>query len=543
MENQNYPENQHDSSWIDELLPPPEVGEEIGPDEGAVYAAGLTHPADAELERIISETKQMDEDMMQEDLLFEPSPAEPSFTEEPASNTDPFQEEYLPDEASAEQAQGEEYLPDEPTAIFTEDMMQAYAAAYPEEPEETVQEEPEPTPEPPVRKIRPRRKKGYGLLGIPHILATVIWLAITVAIGVSLGRMIWVCAADVLAFGRTESTATVTITDSDNIETIAAKLKNAGLIKYPGLFELYASVAVDEGEIAKGTYTLSTLYDYHALVKSMNQYSSFRETVEVVIPEGYTCAQIFRLLQEKGVCTVEEMEEYAANGELKDYWFLEGVERGDRYCLEGYLFPDTYEFYVDDSPGRVLSKMLGDNVGGFDVRFTDIMEEKLVTINERLAQMMKKNGYGQDYIEENKVTIREVVIIASMIEKESTGSDAYDISSVIYNRLTNAKSYPFLNIDATLLYALEGNIDPETGKSKPLTQEDLQMDHPYNTYTQKGLIPGPIANPGTASLLAALDPNDTNYYYYVYDYDAGVHLFAKNQKEHDKNVAKVNADD
>lgn len=541
MENQNHPENQHDSSWIDELLPPPEVGEEIGPDESAVYAACLTHPADAELERIINEAKAMEVTMEEEDLLGEVPADSFSSPEDPTPEQnaeDPFQEDFLSEETPAE-----EFLPDEPTAIFTEDMMQAYADAYPPEEPQDEPEDPQPEPEPPVRKIRPRRKKGYGLLGIPHILATVVWLAITVAIGVSLGRMIWVCAADVLAFGRTESTAIITITDGDNIETIAAKLKNAGLIKYPGLFELYASVAVDEGEIAKGTYTLSSLYDYHALVKSMNQYSSFRETVEVVIPEGYTCAQTFRLLEEKGVCTVAELEEYAANGKLKDYWFLEGVERGDRYCLEGYLFPDTYEFYVDDSPGRVLGKMLGDSVGGFDVRFTDIMEEKLVTLNERLAAKYKKNGYGQDYIDEHKITIREVVIIASMIEKESTGADAYDIGSVIYNRLTNAKSYPFLNIDATLLYALEGNIDPETGKPKPLTQEDLRMDHPYNTYTQKGLIPGPIANPGTASLLAALDPNDTNYYYYVYDYDAGIHLFAKNQKEHEKNVAKVNADD
>ena len=342
-----------------------------------------------------------------------------------------------------------------------------------------------------------------------------------------------------LAFGREESLHTITITDSDNIETIAAKLKSAGLIRYSGLFELYADVAVDDGEIVPGTYTLSTLYDYHALVKSMNSYSSARETVEVLIPEGYTCAQIFALLEEKGVCSVADLEEYAANGELKDYWFLEGVERGTPYCLEGFLFPDTYEFYVGDSAGRVLGKLLCDKVGGFEVRFTELMEEKLVTLNERLSAMMKKNGFDQAYIDEHQMTIYDVVIVASMIERESTGADAYDISSVIYNRLTNAKKYPYLGIDATILYALGGNIDPETGKVKPLTKADLEMDHPYNSYIKPGLIPGPIANPGTNSLLAALDPNDTNYYYYVYNHVAGEHLFSKNEKEHNKNVEYV----
>ena len=534
MENEKNPQNQPDNSWIDEMLPAPEMGQEIGPDEHAVYSAGLIHHEDAELERIIHETKSMDEAHTEEDFSDIPAAlSEEEIPQETAAT------EYLEEEEFAAPREDfpEDPLLDSPTEIFaTADLTQAYSDEVPQD--ELPQEEPE-EPEPPVRKRRPKMKKGYGLLGIPHILATVIWLAIILAIGVSLGRTLWVCAADVLAFGREEAQHSVTITDSDNIETIATKLKNAGLIRYPGLFELYASVAVDEGEITPGTYTLSTLYDYHALVKSMNTYSSARETVEVLIPEGYTCAQIFALLEEKGVCTATELEEYAANGEIKDYWFLEGVERGTPYCLEGFLFPDTYEFYVGDSAGRVLGKLLGDKVGGFEVRFTDLMQEKLATLNERLSAMMKKNGYDQAYIDAHQMTIHDVVIVASMIEKESTGADAYDIASVIYNRLTNAKNYPYLNIDATIIYALGGNIDPETGNVKELTAEDLALDSPYNTYLYTGMIPGPIANPGTNSLLAALDPNDTKYYYYVYDHVAGEHLFSKNKKEHDKNVEYV----
>lgn len=659
MENQKNPDTQPENGWMDQLLPPPELGQEIGPDEQAVLSAGLIRPEDAELEKIIAEAKSMDRASIPADPFwddpflegdFAADPAQPAGAEVPAMGLETDAEltpEILPEQDldaiieapdeifTAEQASSLEQtavftpvtepplslekaeenatsqdiselipeaallrelfpedIPEEPLAdtsaedddlfptwdsAFEEELMaeasvspipadiqlEDYLADEPAREEELPEEAPallndnmdsaysdedpdalDPeaeTPAPP-RKIRPRFKKGYGLLGIPHILSTVIWLAITVAIGVSLGRTLWVCAADVLAFGREEAVYSITITDSDNIDTIAAKLEQAGLIKYPGLFKLYAGVAVDDGDISPGTYKLNTLYDYHALVKSMNQYSSVRETVEVVIPEGYTCAQIFALLEKNAVCTVEELEDYSMNGELKDYWFLEGLPRTTPHCLEGYLFPDTYQFYIDDSPGRVLGKLLGDQVGGFEVRFTDLMQEKLVALNQRLSEMMKKNGYDQEYIDAHQMDIHDVVIVASMIEKESTGADAYDISSVIYNRLTNAKDYPYLNIDATIVYALDGNIDPETGKAKPLTAEDLQLDSPYNTYVYKGMIPGPIANPGTTSLLAALDPNDTNYHYYVYDYKSGVHLFGKNAKEHEKNVAKARSD-
>ena len=398
---------------------------------------------------------------------------------------------------------------------------------------EALEETPE---EPPLPKGRPRMKKGYGLLGIPHILSTVIWLVITLAIGVSLGRLVWICAAEILAFGRPDSEYVLTVTNADNIETISAKLKNAGLIKYPELFKLYADLTDAEEEISVGTFTLNTKYDYHALVNAMAYHSPARESISLLIPEGYTCAQIFALLEEKGVCSATELEEYAANGEIKERWFLEGIARGDKYCLEGYLFPDTYEFYTNDEPGRVIGKFLD----SFDARFTDLMKSRLDPLNERLAKVLANRGYDEATIESRKITFRDIVIIASMIEKETANdAESYNISSVIFNRLTNPKNYPFLNIDATLIYALGGNIDPETGKTKPLTNEDLQMEHPYNTYTVKGLIPGPISNPGRNSLNAALDPTETSFYYYVYNPNTSEHMFAKNAAEHERNVNYV----
>ena len=634
MDNQKKPEMPADDSWFDELLAQPKVGEELGADEHAVNAAGLSDLADMELEQIILETQNMEipelddqelaleviaEEAVEEILAdtVEETPVEVA-EEITAENTEetpvesaeeitletteeiPAQiAEALPveiiddipdavtdatlvclpsepveetmdatmvhtiepseallwelataDDASEEEEEPRElpetpFLDDEYKNTFGEsgealEMVFADMSEANEKPvkKERAKQEPAPKParEKPAPKGRPRMKKGYGLLGIPHIVATLVWLAIILAIGVSLGRMAWLIATDVLAFGRESKQCEITISENDNMDTIANKLKTAGLIRYPELFKLYADLTDAQEEITAGTYTLDTKYDYMALVNYMSNRSSSREEVEVLIPEGYTCAQIFALLEEKKVCSAEDLKAYATDGELGEYWFLEGVERGTAYCLEGYLFPDTYKFYTNDKPGRVLTKFL-DN---FEYRFTDIMKEKLDVLNDRMGKVMTKLGYPADYVESHKFTMRDIVIIASMVEKETANdAESYDVSSVIYNRLTNARDYPYLNIDATLIYALDGNIDPETGKTKPLTSTDLKLEHPYNTYTQKGMVPGPISNPGRNSLDAALDPNETNYYFYVFNPNTGVHLFAKNATEHQKNVDYV----
>ena len=377
--------------------------------------------------------------------------------------------------------------------------------------------------QPAEKKKRPRRKGKDNLFGLSHLLVTCVWLVIIVFIGVTLANVLWVCASDVLAFGRESHEVSVTIEDSDTIEDISRKLNEAGLIRYPNLFSLYAQFTGAREDIGSGTFALNTIYDYHALVSFMNANSSEREIVEVLIPEGYNCAQLFALLEEKGVCKVTDLEIYAATGELDEYWFLEDVKRGSRYCLEGFLFPDTYEFYVGDSPRRVLEKML-DN---FDYRFTDEMRNELIHLNQRLTDWMEDEGYSDEYIAENQLTLRELVIVASLIEEETANTlESYTISSVIYNRLYRWGDTPsFLNIDAAIIYAL--------GEHKEeLTVEDLAIDSPYNTYTHTGLTPGPISNPGLHSLNAALDPDDTNYYYYAMDPDTNAHHFSRTASEH-----------
>lgn len=454
--------------------------DEIGPDEQAVASAGLIHPDDAELERIVQET--IAENWGDE--LGIDAPAEDDGT-----GTQLFSS------VSAQEAQEEisQYEEDEPEAEEEE----------PEAINEAISDAL-------VRKLRPKAKKGYGLWGIPHIISTVIWLCIILTIGISLGRLVWVCAADVLALGKTGQEITVTIDVEDRLPDIAEKLEKAGMIRYAGLFETFAKLTGKGDNILVGSITFreNMVYDYNALINAMSYKGGSMVTVEVMIPEGYSCAQIFALLEEKGVCSIEELEEYAASGELESYWFLDGVERNHKYCLEGFLFPDTYEFYMNDEPQRVLEKFLKN----FEHRFSSRMIDKFVALNQ-------KTGLN--------LTIRDVVTMASIIEKEKANNlEGYTIASVFYNRLTHASSYPFLNSDATILYATE-----YYSKGELVTDAQINAS-PYNTYTQKGLPAGPIANPGLSSLDAALEPEDTAYYFFIFDKSAGVHRFSKTLAEH-----------
>ena len=528
------PENEN---WLDDILGLETQIKELGPDELAMQAAGLTHPDDLELEKILSED--WDSVPNLEDLETPPQAAQ----DDPA---DAFAEEDVSadiDYASVPEESVEESISKEVTQYFptVEDtqVIPPQEAAPAEEP--TPEEDSEPVK---IRKTRPLPKKGSGLFGIPHFLSTVIWMAVILVVGLTLGRTGWLCLSDLFAFGKPDQEVIIEITDEEvrklpdgtvqvDIDAIAQKLKDADMIEYPQLFKFFASTLTSKAErIEPGVYTLNTLFDYNAITNNLHSVYSSRKEVELMIPEGYTCAQIFTLLEQNNICSVADMEAYmieigkdGLDGDyaLSGYWFLEGSPAAEKYWLEGFLFPDTYRFYENDDPANVVKKFLD----GFDYRFTDLMHDKLNAI---------KTNTGLD------LDIRDVVIIASLIEKETANVDeGYTVSSVIYNRLRNSASFPYLNIDATIIYALNGNIDPETGLTKPLTNNDLKLDHPYNTYLYRGLPPGAIANPGRNSIDAALSPENTNYYYYVLNPETDSHIFASTLEEHEKNVAYVNS--
>lgn len=345
-------------------------------------------------------------------------------------------------------------------------------------------------PRRPRRRHSTARSMGLALL----------YVVCVIGVSILLACVVWMAANDVLALNKEEKEVVVTVTAEDSFDDIVTRLKDEGLIEYEFLFKLFATFTGGEEKVTMGTYTLDTDMDYRALLSGMSINSATKAEVQVTIPEGYTVQQIFALLEEKGVATVEDLNEVAANHDYA-FSFLQEIPLGDPNRLEGYLYPDTYTFYTPHTPLYAINKMLVN----FDSRVTDDMREQVA---------------------QGEYDLRQILTIASLIERETDGDDHEKIASVIYNRLhdTNGGTLGFLQIDATLQYALGEHKDA-------LTQADKEMDSPYNTYKYKGLPPGPIANPGMEAIKAAMEPADTNYFYYALG-DDGVHHFFKNYDDH-----------
>ena len=323
----------------------------------------------------------------------------------------------------------------------------------------------------------------------------------------------------------------VTVQQGENSASIARSLKDAGVIKYPNIFRYYLKYTGESANLQYGDFTLVQGQSYDSIIETMSQYVK-KETVSVTFPEGITAQRFAQLMEEAGLCSAEEFLDVANNGDFSQYEFWKEIpENPDRFMkCEGYLFPDTYDFYVNDDPDRVLEKLLSN----FNRKFSDDASAQLETLNTALAERWTAKGYDESYIEAHRMTIYDLVTVASMIEKETASAkESSTIASVIYNRLCDPANYPYLNIDATIVYAL-GGIDGA------LTYEDTQIDSPYNTYNRTGLPAGPISNPGLSSISAALNPADTSYYYYALDDSTGLHHFSESYDEHQAFLAGQN---
>lgn len=238
----------------------------------------------------------------------------------------------------------------------------------------------------------------------------------------------------------------------------------------------------------------------YGIFNLVNKLDKKVNTVTVTIPEGYTNSEIGQKLEKSGLVTEKDFTNQVENWTDNDYWFLKELPN-DKHKLDGFLYPATYSFPENVSSKTIINKMLE----GFEIN-------------------MEAN---KKYITENKLSIRNIVITASLIEKEAVEDvDRPKIASVIYNRLN--KNMP-LQIDATILYVI--------GHKDKLYNKDLAVQSPYNTYLNSGLPPSPICNPGTKPINAAIHPANTDYLYYVLNSKTNEHIFAKTYADHVKNVS------
>lgn len=356
------------------------------------------------------------------------------------------------------------------------------------------------SPRPPEERERTaprRRKKRQSSAGRT---AALVLLYVVAVIGASilLACVGWVAAGDVLALNKPDKEVTITIAPDTSFDDVTNRLKEEGLIEYKLLFKLFAAFTHGADKVTMGTYTLNTDMDYRALLYGMSANSATKAEVSVTITEGMTTAQIFQELERMGVASRSELERVASEHDYA-FSFLQDIPLGSASRLEGYLYPDTYTFNTPHSPLYAINKML--------VRFDELFTNEM-------RQQVADSGN----------TIQQILTIASLIERETDGSDQRQIASVIYNRLNNpgAGTNGYLQIDATLVY-INGGKEP--------TEADKAIDSPYNTYKYQGLPPGPIANPGMEAIKAAMNPESTNYYYYALGDDGSHHFFRTLQEQ------------
>ena len=310
-------------------------------------------------------------------------------------------------------------------------------------------------------------------------------------------------ANDVFAFvKKPEHIATISVEEKEKVSSIAKKLKDEKIINSPFVFKIYASLKkFKKDDVDAGTYELNSSMGYSQIFRLLKgKTSTKRETTWVTIPEGTEVERIAEILESKGVCKAADFLDVAANREfnVQVYPFLDKVPMGETSRLEGFLFPDSYEMYINENPSSVIRRMM-DN---FNSKIDDDIAERATKL---------------------KMTLRQVITLASIVEKEAASNSEFTkVSSVFHNRL-NSKDYKKLQSCATIEYILPVRKDV-------LSIEDTKIINSYNTYMYEGLPPGPICNPGMDAIEAALYPDDTKYYFFVANGEESI--FSATYSEH-----------
>lgn len=280
----------------------------------------------------------------------------------------------------------------------------------------------------------------------------------------------------------------VDVKEGDSFYSIINSLSNENKIKSPFIIKIYAKLTGLDLEVVPGSHTLDKGMSVKDIAKTLKDTNNANE-ITLTIPEGFNIEDIAARVEEKGICSKDEflnaVKSYPLPSYVKD-------NSDKRYNLEGFLFPDTYNFEIGVEPQYIIKTMI-----------------------KRFEEVWNEITQGLDIKEDN---IENIINVASIIEKEArVDEDRPLIASVIYNRL---KQNMPLQIDATVIYAHGYYIEN-------VRNRHLAIESKYNTYLHKGLPVGPICNPGAPSIKAALHPSDTNYLFYLLASD-DEHYFTDN---------------
>ena len=351
-----------------------------------------------------------------------------------------------------------------------------------------------------------RRNKKRRYNTAYNWLLTIVWVSAVLAVSVFIASFALSSINDLVGFSKESREVEITIPEGYDLSQIAELLENNGIIDEPFTFEVYARVKEMDQKLDSGTFTLNSNLGYDQIFQILKKKESAKNVVSITFYEGMKLSDIAKRLDENGVCDYDEFM-LAADTETFEYEFesMMGTNEYIYYKWEGYLFPDTYEFFTNSTPRSVM------------IKFIDNFNNKMSGYYDR----MKELGMGLD----------EVITFASVIQSEAAyRSDMEKVSSAFHNRLAQGSGLPYLQSDVTWFYyeqEIMPNVEDEALSDAYHTS--------YDTYYKQGLPVGPICNPGINAIEAALYPADTNYYYFVTDKE-GNFYYASTLAEHEANI-------
>lgn len=327
------------------------------------------------------------------------------------------------------------------------------------------------------------------------------------------------CINDVLAINVEDTAIEVEVSKGMSDADVIDVLKDHDLIENELFCNLFIKFFGKDGDYVSGVYTLSPSMGVEKMLSTMKADITLSETVTLTFPEGWTIDQIAEKLEANEVCTAASFINTLQSVDFsEDYEFIKSIPNKEKRfrVLEGYMYPDTYEFYVGENASSVARRFL-DN---FRNRWTD-----------EYAKQAEERGISLD----------EVITMASILQGEAASSKQMpDVSSVLYNRLNRPGTFPKLECDSTKDY-IKDMIMPTLTNS---TEDGFKLAGFYDSYDTydddcRGLPVGAIGNPGDSAIRAALYPSDTNYYYFCHNVETGEVFYANTMSEHEANQRKA----
>ena len=436
----------------------------------------------------------LSEDDLDYDIKDDQDAPEEVYTDD-VDSEEPADEELIDDPQDFSKEEYDDEIDDTPTVVMPQNSEKKPVRSRPRR------------KKPAPRKKKSSKQKNSRFNG--SIFGGIILTCIILTVSVVLSLTAISVATEYYGIGKSENDVIFKIPEGADNDKIADLLYENGIIKNKTLFKLALKIEKPQ-TIFPGDITLKPSMGYAAVIEELATMREKMETVTITFTEGMNLLDVANLLEKNKVCKADDFLFEFNKDQGFDFEKDLGVSKDAFYKMEGYFFPETYNFYVNDTAYNVTKL---------------VRTQFQSTMNADLMRQVK----------ESKFSLNQIITLASIVQMEA-GSEAEmpKVASVFVNRMNDQTTYPNLQSDTTTKY-----ID-NVIKKKAIDQSSVDFyTSVYDTYTCRGLPASPICNPGLAAIKAVLNPAKTDYYYFCNNLTTGETFFARTLEEHNANLKKA----